>query len=612
MRIKKLLRFAIAMVAGGIVVAGCVDENYDLSNIDGTAEFQVKDLVLPINIDEIEMQQFIGIEDTGHIRVINGEYVLIDSGQYESDEIIMPDVVAKAPKFDPIYSQIKLVGGKSFKDYPDIPQIPNTPSFPLRFDIGKQMSGFSYQAAGVSDFIVSVDTIYANFEITIDLTVEGLDNSIKSWTMEDLIIQLPKGLVGRTSLNGIPDVGDYNSENGEVIIGSQKIDGMTAQFKMSVTEVDMAQAGAIFENHSFSLTDSLGIRAGQVAVNEADVIDVQSLIQKEVANFKVQFAMEDIDIESFAGEIQYSIDGFDIADVPITGIPTILSQDETDISLVNPQIYLCFSNPLGANFELYAQTGLTLTAKREGQPDKVCSVDTIKLACPGCQGCQFCLSPIDPGQGNYWGKFVNAQYIPFTSLAEVLSGNGLPDKIGISLNKPHIPVTKVKGFPLGENFRKNFRENRKMTGCYTLFAPLQLKEGSKIVYSNTQRGWWTEELDKLSIGLLQIDALITNDLPVDIVLSCCPIDKDGNDIKGVTIGDAHEHFDDIDIKDQHIHLESGVTDAPLHISITGNIEHLDGIRFMAYVKATGQTLRPDEHIILKDIKVKVSGNYTSK
>lgn len=595
MRTKALLRSAIAMLAGGIIATGCVDENYDLANIDGTAEFQVKDLVLPINIDEIAMKEFIGIEDTGHIKVINGEYVLIDSGTYESGDIEIPAVVAKAPQIAPVYSQIKLINSdKSLKDYPNIP------SFPLRFDIGKQMSGFSYHEGGVSDFIISVDKIYANFDITIDLAVEGLDNSIKSWTMEDLIIQLPKGLTGE------PNMGIYDSSTGEVVIGSQKVEGMTKRFKMSVTEVDMDIAGAIFKDRSFSLKDSLGIRSGHIVVNEDDVIDVSTLIQKQVADFKVSFAMGDINIDAFAGEIQYDIDGIDIADIPITGIPTIFTQDSTDIILENPQIYIRFSNPLGANYNLYAQTGLTLTAKRHnGEPDKTCSVDAFKLACPGCVGCQFCLSPTDPGEGNYWSSYTNAKHIAFPQLSDFLSGKGLPDAIGVSLDNPCIPQTEVLGFPLGVNLGK-------MTGSFTIFAPLQLKEGSQIVYSSTQRGWWTEDMDNLSISLLQIDALVTNDLPVDIVFSCCPIDKDGNEIKGVKIGDEHEHFDNFKIKDQHIHLETGVTDAPLHISIAGNIEHLDGIRFMAYAKATGQTLKPDEHIILKDIKVKVSGSYISK
>ena len=86
MKVKALLRAAMVMLAGGFVVTGCIDENYDLSNVDTTAQLQVKDLVLPINIDEIAMKEFIALEDTGHIQVVNGEYVLIDSGTYSTDD----------------------------------------------------------------------------------------------------------------------------------------------------------------------------------------------------------------------------------------------------------------------------------------------------------------------------------------------------------------------------------------------------------------------------------------------------------------------------------------------------------------------------------------------
>ena len=203
------------------------------------------------------------------------------------------------------------------------------------------------------------------------------------------------------------------------------------------------------------------------------------------------------------------------------------------------------------------------------------------------------MSPIDPGQGNYWGKFVNAQHIPFTSLSNVLSGNGLPNAIGIKLNNPCIPTQKIGNFPLGANLGR-------MTGCYTIYAPLQLKDGSKIIYSSTEKGWWDEEMEKLSIEYLQIDALVTNDLPIDVEITGYPIDKDGNEIPGVVI--------------EGMHLESGVVDAPLHIKVSGKVEHLDGITFVATAKATPQEipLRPDEHIVLKNIKVKVSGNYVTE
>lgn len=585
MRTRNLLRAAVVILAGGFIATGCIDENYDLSNVDTTAELQVKDLVLPLDIDEIAMREFINIEDTGHIQVINGEYVLIDSGTYSTDDIIIPAINIPAPSVAPITTTIKLLGNGNTPS--STKALPTLPTFPLVFDIGRQVSEFEYKTSNISDYIVDIDLIGANFDITIDLVAEGLEKNIKSWTLEDFTMRLPKGLTGETN------IGIYDPETGIVEIGGLVVEGTKATFKMSITEVDVKKAGVVFDydTHSISFKDEIGIHTGHVVVGKDDIKSLAGL--PATADLKILFSMGNINVEMFGGTIQYNLEGIEIADIPITGIPTILSQETTDLILANPQVYVCFSNPLGTNYGLYAQTGLTLTAKRPGQPDQKYSLDNgyFKLACNGCQGCKFCLSPEDPGQGNYWGKFVDAQHIPFTSLAYILSGKGLPRSIGISLDNPCIPKQKIAHFPVGTNLGK-------MTGCYTIFAPLQLREGSQIVYSSTEKGWWNEEMDKLSIKYLQIDAMVTNDLPVDVEITGYPIDRDGNQIEDVVI--------------EGFHLETGVEDSPLHIKMAGKIEHLDGVVFVAKAKATGQALRPDEHIILKDLKVKVSGSYLTE
>ena len=585
MRTKNLLRATVVILAGGFIATGCIDENYDLSNVDTTAELQVKDLVLPLDIDEIAMREFINIEDTGRIQVINGEYVLIDSGTYSTDDIIIPAINIPAPSVAPITTTIKLLENGNTPS--STKAIPTLPSFPLIFDIGRQVSEFEYKASNISDYIVDINLIGANFDIEIDLVILGLENNIKSWTLEDFKMRLPKGLTGETN------IGIYDPETGIVEIGGLVVEGTKATFKMSITEVDVKKAGVLFDydTHTISFKDEIGIHTGHVVVGMSDIKTLEGL--PSTADLQILFSMGNINVEMFGGTIQYNLEGIEIADIPITGIPTILSQETTDLILANPQVYVCFSNPLGTNYGLYAQTGLTLTAKRPGQPDQKYSLDNgyFKLACNGCQGCKFCLSPEDPGQGNYWGKFVDAQHIPFSSLAYILSGKGLPRSIGISLDNPCIPKQKIAHFPVGTNLGK-------MTGCYTIFAPLQLREGSQIVFSSTEKGWWNEEMDKFSIKHLQIDAMVTNDLPVDVEITGYPIDRDGNQIEDVVI--------------EGFHLETGVEDSPLHIKMAGKIEHLDGVVFVAKAKATGQALRPDEHIILKDLKVKVSGSYLTE
>ena len=49
-------------------VSGCIDEDYDLSDIDGTVELQVKDFTIPMNIDDIKLSNIINIDVNGQIK----------------------------------------------------------------------------------------------------------------------------------------------------------------------------------------------------------------------------------------------------------------------------------------------------------------------------------------------------------------------------------------------------------------------------------------------------------------------------------------------------------------------------------------------------------------
>ena len=189
---------------------------------------------------------------------------------------------------------------------------------------------------------------------------------------------------------------------------------------------------------------------------------------------------------------------------------------------------------------------------------------------------------------------MNAQHIPFTSLSNILAGKGLPNAIGISLNNLCIPSQRIKGeLPLGSPLGK-------VTGCYTIYAPLQFKAGSQIIYSSTEDGWSDEDLEKMTISKLEVSAVITNDLPLDIEISGQPIDVNGKPIPGVYIEGAR--------------VSSGAVNAPLTIRVTGEIKKLDGITFVATASATESQmiLRPEDNIILKNVKAKVSGSYDTE
>lgn len=571
MNVQFFMRPAIPLaIAGAAMITGCVDNDYDLSDIESTAELKFNDLVLPINIEEINLEEIINLADDSRVKVVNGEYVVVENGTYTSDVISIPKINVDAPVIAPINISLNLATAVSVKAL----------SQEAVFPIGTQVQEFTYREGNVSGFIIDVENVKADFNINIRLAVNGVDASTGAVSLRNLVLQLPKGLTG------VPEMGTYNAETGEVVIGDKVLTSQELSFNMPVSEVDLVKANADYDytRHVFVFSDVLGVKSGDVVAVLSELPSVPSMI-----NFSIEPSMSDMTVSAFTGIVEYAIDGIDLDPIEMTDIPTILSQNVTNLSLVNPQIYLSFNNPM-AQYQLTAQTGLTITANRVDAPSKTFSLDDEFSAGynNGDGPYQYCISPKMPEA--YYEGYGDAEHVLFSALGDVLSGDGLPTSLDVTFVNPRIARHSVTDFVLGDNLGQ-------VAGNYTFFAPLALKAGSQIVYSSTEEGWSDEELDAMVIKTLKIDATITNNIPVDIAVSAYPIDVEGNRIGDVEIVGAD--------------VTAGAVDHALSIYITGEVTHLDGITFEAVTEAdgSGDSLKPSQTIMLKNIKVTASGSY---
>ncbi len=71
----------------------------------------------------------------------------------------------------------------------------------------------------------------------------------------------------------------------------------------------------------------------------------------------------------------------------------------------------------------------------------------------------------------------------------------------------------------------------------------------------------------------------------------------------------------IDAELSSVELPANAKDSPFTIVLGEGqtVTNLDGITFTAHVKADGQTaLSPEQNIVLKNLKAKVSGHYTKE
>ena len=570
---------AIAVVA--LSFSSCIDDDYDLSDIDTTAEFQVKDLVLPVNIDEIKLQSIIDLPEGGQIKIVNDEYVFVQDGEYESSDVSIPQVYLDAPQVPSVVTSVDLSQSGV------MPQSLFPSDFELNYPIGEQLSQFSYNTSSVSDFIVDMEKIGADFNIKIMFSIKGIDDIVDSYMLRNFKLQIVPGL--DLSL----EEGSYDAKTGILSLNDGKHYGSSLEFYMKISGVDINGAGIDYDHNSHSIVfdGKVGIYSGEIVIVADDLKEGVNILNiPKTIELHTDFDFSRMLITSFTGHIKYQLDGLDIAPVSLSNIPDILSQEKTDITLVNPQIYLSLNNPV-AKYNLSAQAGITITANRNNGQSTEHSLDNGYFTIAGTPQNDmnvFCLSPQKPQ--TYYEGYESALHVPYSSLATVLSGNGLPKSLTITLDDPIVPEQDVKDFALGQSLGI-------IKGSYMFYSPLELAPQSQIVYRSTEDGWNDEDVDAITIKVLELSALITNELPLDIKITGYPVDVNGNKINNVDI--------------EGVNVVAGAVDAPLTIRITGEITHLDGIAFEA-VATQGQeakALKPSEVIHLKNLRAKVSGNY---
>lgn len=572
------------MLAIPFALSGCIDDDYDLSDIDGTVELQVKDFTIPMNIDAIKLENIINIDGNGQIKEIDGEYVFIEEGDFNSGKIKVPVVEIDAPMIEPTITKLEL-------QVPELPNIPmdvnGTQIDELCYALESNVSDFVYETHSVSDYIISMEKIGTELTVKMTFDLVGLD-ILESYSLRNFKLQLPKGLDMKS------EYGEYDETTGVLAIKDGPHTGHSLEFIMSVSAIDIAAADIEYnhDTHTIIFDGEIGIHSGEIVVTNDDVEgDLASMIMTgtfpQTIDLKSEYDLSDILVKTFTGDIKYTLEAIDVAPIVINNIPDILSQDETDIVLSNPQIYLSLNNPL-SEYNLYAQSGLTITANSKSGVSTPYSLDNGYFTIAANPMNVFCMSPSVPDK--YYAGYEDAEHVPYSALANVLSGDGLPASIGVTLEAPNVPVQQVNEFQLGKDFGA-------IQGKYTFYTPLELGADSKIVYASTEDGWNDEEVDAITIKVMEITASVTNNLPLDIEITGYPIDVEGNRINNA--------------KFEGVSVKANAVDQPLNIRITEEIKHLDGIYFEAVAEPNGaeNVLRPTEYILLKDLKVKVSGNY---
>ena len=571
---KRIL--SIFSVAALFVFAACTDKDYDLSDVDTTARFTVKDLVVPVNLDDITLDYVLDLKDDSKVKKNGNEYAVIEEGTFSSNTITVNSFTTP---------------GSTTTVSDNITINPGSPA-PSRgngvrrdgriclgsADIPKKATEINASAHNVDASIDSIYKIGVELQIKLEIQFTGLTNVIDSIDIEEVNIQFIKGL----TLTIEEDKGEYDLNTGIIKIYDAKT---TREHKydltINITGIDIAKDEKInFSNGNFDIHTTANVESGRLALYFDQVktgITIADIPTS--AGYKLTATIGNGKITSFSGDIRYDITGININPIDLTNIPDMLNQEGTNIELTNPQIYLSLNNPLiQSGYNVYAQTGLRLT----GNAPYATAANAIKL---NKADNMFVLSPQAPAK-NYQG-FENAQHVEFANLGKVVSGTSVPKSVSIDVLSPQIPTQTINNFQLGTTLPA-------VNGKWLFYAPLDLTDNSFIKYTKSWDDWQDDDLDGLTVEQATVTCVMSSDVPLDLDVSFTLLGRQGKLSGSTTIAPKAK-------------------DVAINIPLSGtDVSQIYGMTIDAKIKGSNQTLAPNQKIEVKNLKAKVSGHYDKK
>lgn len=557
------------------MLTGCVDDKYDLKDIDKTSQFTVDNLTVPINVSQIKLENIIDLDDNENIKKVEQDgkeyYAIVKDGVIAPTEFSLNPIHVASPALNPSQFSVAIPGG-GMTVSGELPAI-DFPEIPLQI--------YNFDMHNVDKALLELKSIKTSDPLKVEVTLsipQGLAGGSNYIAFQNLEIQLPWGLV--SSQEG------YNQETGVLTVSELPVeaDG-TAHLNFDALGLDLSGKGKI-ENGELNINGQVGIKKGQIKITVNNVTLPSSL------DIRADYSVSAFDVAKFSGQINYDMDAIHIDPISLNDLPDFLDSPETNLVIANPQILVNIQNPVGGyGLEGKGKIELISTFKN----GKTIQRESDEFSLVGSQSSlAFCTQ-----EDGY-------TYVDFEGLRNVLSttegdyepvpgdADGLPTSIKVNINEINF-AGEVEDFPLGNIGTAE--------GDYAFNAPLGFGPGSIVVYETTVDGWSSETLDDVNINTINLDAICTTDLPVSVQVSVTPIDKYG---KEIPVKEESALFE----------VQPKAQNTPVTLSIqslNGPITNLNGVRFHAIVMQNdpdnGDALGPNLHIMFDNIRVTVDGYY---
>lgn len=606
---KKTTFFAVAL-ASLLLNTSCVDNNYDLSDIDTNSRFNVSGLTVPVNMDPVKLDLMLDIADDSDIKTdASGNYYFMKEGTFSSNPVnvakikltkplvdfdgkvsvsisLDADVKAKMQQYAGNMTIGEILANPTIMDLIGIK--PTDKILDINFNSASASNEIDLSANGIDKSVRSIETLGIDpVQLAIKVKINGISKVLDPFAINNLKLIMPKGFnvdtkAGTTynPAEGVltADGGKYNLDKNYVADLSLTVKGINySQFEEPGMKVFDAASHTFAYKKSCSASGSATLTFADLK-ESATYTDIVALEKANAVTYECNIGFDkDLVINSFKGGITYSMDDIMVDPVTISNVPDMLKENGTNIDLTNPQIYLSMNNHLNeygisVNTELEIKGNNTITA-----PFSIGSTPQTNIV----------LSPLATDLYHAQG-YTHQEVKTLTTIVGSQEGQSFPEILNIRVLEPKVPETALaKSLELGKDIEG-------VDGKWEFCTRLSLTDKTKIKYTKEWDDWGDEDLNGLTINNAKVSVTLQKDIMLD-----------AESIEFVLMGRKGQLSGQTSL--------TGDASQDIVIDLTGTpVSEIQGGKLNVRLKGRNEGLNKNQEIKISNLKVVVDGYYDRK
>lgn len=602
---KKVNLFLLPL-AVMLLCASCMDDNYDLSEIDTNSRLYVNNLTVPLNIDPLNLDLMLDIADDSDIKTdAEGNYYFMKEGTFTSDPVNVDKIKFEKPSAEfsgglsinlaigeDVVNNIQFYAsnmtlGAILAD-PVLMNIigisPDMDILNVKFDESKTTNEITFTKTDVDANVKRIEKLGVEpATLNVRLKLNGISSVLKPFSLNNLKVIMPRGFIlkAQSGITYDPEKGILKPDNGKFGLNQNYVADLSITFEGLNYDQLEEDGMKVFDpvKHIIDYKKKCSAE-GEAVLKFTDLnanatfADVLALTNDDAINYECNVGFDnDLVISSFDGDIIYSMDDIVMDPVSISDVPEMLKENGTNIDLMNPQLYLSLNN------QLY-DYGIKVNSNLEIKGNNTI---TAPLNINNSEWTNIVMAPMNSDL--YHSGYAFEEVKNLSKVVGSNDGQQFPQVLNIRVIKPQVPETKLlRTLALGSDIAS-------VSGTWEFYTRLTLTDNTKIKYTKDWDDWGDEDLDGLTINKAVVSVTLQKD-----------VELDAENVEFILIGKNGELRGQTSL--------TGAAKQDLVINLEGGpVSEIQGGKLNVRLKGTNKDLNKEQQIKISNLKVVIDGYY---